>query len=154
MERLTCVLWSIVTWRDLRRPQPGHRYSDCFLGLAFFNLDPSIHFSDLKRPSASPTWALVLWLLLGSCFLESWSIYPLLGLAVLSLDPSIHFFLVLRSLDLLLGLVLFGSWATNVACLRCTAFFPVFCFNLFSQSNLLKDFHCSFPAFFFLLSSW
>ena len=25
--------------------------------------------------------------------------------------------------------------------------FPAF--NLFSQSNLLKDFHCSFPAFYF-----
>ena len=38
------VLWSIVTWRDLQRPQPRHRYRHCFSGLVSWNLDPSIYF--------------------------------------------------------------------------------------------------------------
>ena len=131
-------LSTLVTWRDLRRPQPGHRYSDCFLGLAFLNLDPSIHFLVLQ------SWILIHLSTSWSCSLESWSIYPLL-----------------------LGLA--QSWSTSWSCplrllshkcrmleMHCFLYriFPVFCFNLFSQSNLLKHFHCSFPAFFFLLSSW
>ena len=140
-------LCTLVIWRDLRCPQPGHRYNDCFLGLAFFNLDPSIHFSDFRRPSVSPTWASVYWLLL----------------AFFNLDPCIHF-LGLQSWSihtLLLGLAQYWSTFSRAFPLRLLEplmshawdaplfilYFPAFRFNRFSQSTLLKYFHCSFPPF-------
>ena len=47
MERFTCGC-GIMIHSDLKRPsvsptEAGHQYSDCFLGLAFLNLDPSIY---------------------------------------------------------------------------------------------------------------
>ena len=119
------VLWSIVTWRDLRRPQPGHRYSNwVLLSLILIHLSTSclavlIHLST-----------------------SSWSC------AVL-----IHFFLVLSSSAI--EPQMSHAWDALLFIHN----FPAFCFNLFGQSNLLEDFHFSFPAFcfFFVLfffSSW
>ena len=68
------VLWSIVTWRDLRCPQPGHRYSDCFLlSLILIHLSTLVTWRDLRRPQPGHRYSDCF---LGPAFLN-------LGLAVL-----------------------------------------------------------------------
>ena len=103
----------IVTWWNLRRPQPGHQHSDWFSGFAqswptswSFTLDPmigpSVHFflvlrsldplAHFFRPERPPKWARMLHAWDAQLFIQNFPAFCFNLFSIVLFPPFVFFF--------------------------------------------------------------